>query len=233
MGENHVGDYGAKLLEIIRRNRLFDRIRITGWADSTQFRQYLAAADLAIQLRTSSHGETSRAVLDCLAAGLPVIVNAHGSVAELPADAVWMLDDEFSNADLITALETLRQNADRRDALGRKSQEVIATRHASEICAQHYVEAIEAFYVEARTGLPALLDAIAATPPRPDETGCRALAQAIARSLPTKRPARQLLLDVSATCRTELKTGIERVTRALVLAFLETRPWAFGLSRCI
>ena len=120
VGENHVGDYGAKLLEIIRRNRLFDRIRITGWADSTQFRQYLAAADLAIQLRTSSHGETSGAVLDCLAAGLPVIVNAHGSVAELPADAVWMLDDEFSNADLITALETLRQNADKRDALGRK-----------------------------------------------------------------------------------------------------------------
>ena len=86
-----------------------------------------------------------------------------------------MLDDEFSNADLITALETLHQNADKRDALGRKAREVIATRHAPEICARHYAEAIEAFYVKARTGLPALLDAIAATPPRPDETGCRAL----------------------------------------------------------
>ena len=78
--------------------------------------------------------------------------------------------------------------------------------------------------------MPALLDAIAATPPRPDETGCRALAQAIARSLPTKRPARQLLLDVSATCRTELKTGIERVTRALVLAFLESPPMGFRIE---
>lgn len=230
VGENHGGDYGAKLLEIIRGNRLFDRIRITGWADPRQFRQYLAAADLAIQLRTSSHGETSRAVLDCMAAGLPVIVNAHGSVAELPADAVSMLDDEFSNADLITALETLRQNADRRDAFGRRSQEVIATRHAAEVCAQHYAEAIEAFNVEARTGLPALLDAIAATPPRPDDTGCRALALAIARSLPTKRPARQLLLDVSATCRTELKTGIERVTRALVIGFLQSPPTGFRIE---
>ena len=60
VGENHVGDYGEKLLEIIRANRLFNRIRITGWTDLHHFRQYLAAADLAIQLRTSSRGETSR-----------------------------------------------------------------------------------------------------------------------------------------------------------------------------
>jgi glycosyltransferase involved in cell wall biosynthesis len=230
LGENHSGDYGALLLEIIRANRLSERIRITGWADPSQFRQDLAAANLAVQLRTGSRGETSRAVLDCLAAGVPLIVNAHGSIAELPADAVWMLDDEFSNADLIAALETLHENEEKCDALRRRGREVIATRHAPEICAQHYAEAIEAFYVEARTGLPALLDAIAATPPRPDETGCRALAQAIARSLPTKRPVRQLLLDVSATCRSELKTGIERVARALVVAFLERPPEGFRIE---
>ena len=169
-------------------------------------------------------------MLDCLNAGLPVIVNAHGSLAELPADAVWMLDDEFSNADLVTALEVLHQNADRRDALGRKAREVIATRHAPENCAQHYAEAIEAFYIDARTRMPALLDAIAATPPRPNKAGCRALAQAIARSLPSKRPARQLLLDVSATSRTKLKTGIERVARALTLAFLKAPPDGFRVE---
>jgi glycosyltransferase involved in cell wall biosynthesis len=229
VGEDR-GDYGTRLREIIRANRPSDRIRITGWADPTHFQQYLAAADLAIQLRTGSRGETSGAVLDCLAAGVPLVVNAHGSVAELPSDAVCMLDDEFSNADLIAALETLHQNADKRDALSRNARDLIATRHAPENCAKQYAEAIEAFYVAARTGLPALLDAIAATPPRPDETGCRALAQAIARSLPTKRPVRQLLLDVSATCRTELKTGIERVARALVLAFLENPPEGFRIE---
>ena len=120
-----------------------------------------------------------------------------------PRDAVWMLDDKFSNADLVTALEVLHQNPDQRDALSRRAREVIATRHAPETCARHYAEAIEAFYVDARTRLPALLDAIATTPPRPNKVECRALSQAIARSLPSKTPARQLLLDVSATIRTE------------------------------
>lgn len=230
VGENHGGDYGAKLLEIIRSNGLADRIRITGWTDSTHFRQYLAAADLAVQLRAGSRGETSGTVLDCLAAGVPLVVNAHGSVAELPADAVWMLEDEFSNADLIAALEALHQNADKRDALSRYAWDLIATRHAPETCARQYAEAIEAFYAATRTDLPALLDAIAVSPPRPDEAGCRALAQAIALSLPTKRPSRQLLLDVSATCRSELKTGIERVARALTVAFLEKPPEGFRIE---
>ena len=230
VGEDHGGDYGARLLEVILANRLSKRIRITGWADPVQFRQYLAAADLAIQLRTGSRGETSRTVLDCLAAGVPLIVNAHGSVDELPTDAVWTLDDEFSDVDLIAGLETLHQDADKRNAMSRSAREVIATHHAPENCARLYAEAIEAFYVEGRTGLPALLDAVAATPPRPDEVGCRALAKAIARSLPTKRPVRQLLLDVSATCRTKLRTGIERVTRALVLAFLENPPKGFRIE---
>jgi glycosyltransferase involved in cell wall biosynthesis len=230
VGENHGGDYGAELLEIIRWSGLSDRIRITGWTGLSRFRQYLAAADLAIQLRTGSRGETSGSVLDCLNAGVPIIVNAHGSLAELPPGAVWMLDDDFSSADLITALETLHRNRDRRDALSRKARELIATRHAPEICAQNYAEAIEGFYAAARTGLPALLDAIAATPPRPDEVGCRALARAIAQSVPTKQAARQLLLDVSETCRTDLKTGIERVARALIVAFLERPPGDFRIE---
>jgi glycosyltransferase involved in cell wall biosynthesis len=230
VGENDGGDYGARLLEIIRASGLSQRIRITGWTDSLVFRQHLAAADLAVQVRTNSRGETSRAVLDCWNAGLPVIVNAHGSLAELPADAVWMLDDKFSNADLVTALEVLHQNPGQRDALSGRAREVIATRHAPETCARHYAEAIEGFYVDARTRLPALLDAIATTPPRPNKVECRALSQAIARSLPSKTPARQLLLDFSATIRTELKTGIERTARALTLAFLERPPDGFRIE---
>ena len=226
----HGGDYGELLSEIILSSTVTGRIRITGWTGPVDFRKYLAATDLAIQLRAGSRGETSRTVLDCLAAGVPLVVNAHGSVAELPADVVWMLDDEFSNTDLSAALETLYKNADKRYALISRARELIATRHAPENCAKQYAEAIEVSYTAARTRLPALLDAIAAIPPRPDEAGCRALAQAIARSLPTRKPARQLLLDVSATCRTELKTGIERVARALTVALLERPPDGFRIE---
>jgi glycosyltransferase involved in cell wall biosynthesis len=230
VGENHPGDYGAELLDAISANGLEARVGITGWVDGARFREYLAAADVAIQLRTGSRGETSGALLDCLNAGVPVIANAHGSVAEFPADAVWMLDDDFSDADLITALETLHQDAGRRDDLRRRARGLVATHHAPEICSRLCAEAIEAFHAEGGTGLSALLDAAAAISPPPGETECRILSRAIARSLPTKRPGRQLLLDVSATCRAELKTGIERVARGLTLAFLDKPPERFRVE---
>jgi glycosyltransferase involved in cell wall biosynthesis len=230
VGENHPGDYGAEILEVIGANKLEARVGVTGWVEASRFDEHLAAADVAVQLRTSSRGETSGALLDCLNAGVPVIANAHGSVAELPADAVWMLDDDFSDADLIAALETLHQDAGRRDDLRRRGRELVASRHAPEICARLYAEAIEAFHAEAETGLSAMLDAAAAVSPPPGETDCRILSRAIARSLPTKCSSRQLLLDISASCHTELKTGIERVTRGLTLAFLDKPPERFRVE---
>lgn len=128
VGENHGGEYGAELLDVINTSKLSERIRITGWMDQLYFRRYLAAADMAVQLRSISRGETSAAVFDCLNAGLPVIVNAHGSMAELLADAVCMLADEFSDAELITALETLRRDPGKRNILSAKAHELIVTR---------------------------------------------------------------------------------------------------------
>ena len=72
------------------------RIRITGFASPDLYRKYLHAADAAVQLRTLSRGETSGTVLDCMAHRLPTIVNAHGSLAELPLDSVLLLPDEFA-----------------------------------------------------------------------------------------------------------------------------------------
>ena len=54
----------------------------------------MQAADLAVQLRALSRGETSAAVFDCLAYGVPTIVNANGSMVELPEGSVLMLPDD-------------------------------------------------------------------------------------------------------------------------------------------
>ena len=97
VGENHDGDYGAGLVTTIRRSGLGKRIRITGWADTDIFRQYLAAADIGVQLRTLSRGEMSGAVLDCMNYGLPTIVNANGNMVDLLEEGVWKLPDEFND----------------------------------------------------------------------------------------------------------------------------------------
>ncbi|MGZ4954213.1 MAG: glycosyltransferase [Methylobacter sp.] len=225
VGENHGGDYGKQLLKTISVSGLDKRIRITGYADVQVFRNYLSAADMAVQLRTLSRGETSAAVLDCMNYSLPVIVNANGSMADLTGDAVWMLPDAFEESQLIEALETLWQDSERRAVIGKRAQEVILTRHAPSACAELYAEAIEQFHVDARVSSQALTKAIAEIESHnPTDAECRKLAETIAQSLPLKQPKKQLLLDISATYCTDLKTGIERVARALILAMLESAP---------
>ena len=225
VGENHAGGYGAELVRVIGGTPAKNRIRITGFTPAATFHRYLAAADVAVQLRKHSRGETSAAALDCMNYGLSLVVNANGALAEFDRDAVWMLPDDFDDTALTHALETLWRDPERRRALGARARELIAERHSPKVCAQRYADAIERFYEGSRASLPALLEAIGRQPHfNPDEAQLCQLSGAIATSLPLVRPARRLLLDVTATCRNDLKTGIERVVRALLLALLEAPP---------
>ena len=52
-----------------------NRIEITGAVDDTQWGHWLDRATVAVQLRDTSSGETSAAVLECLARGVPVVTN--------------------------------------------------------------------------------------------------------------------------------------------------------------
>lgn len=231
VGENHGGEYGRQLLEAIRSSGLTERIRITGWADHILFRNYLAAADLAIQLRTQSRGETSAAMLDCLNHATPTIVNANGSFAELPLDTVWMLPEEFSDMQLIEALETLWQDEARRNTMGKRARQMMLTHHAPATCAEQYADAIEYFHTQAQTGLHVLLRAVAATGHTDlGVSDMASLAQAIAQSFPAKRSQRQLLIDISGTSQSDLKTGIERVAHGLIVALLNSPPVGYRIE---
>lgn len=231
VGENHKGDYGRSLVKMIDKSGARDRIRITGWASDDEFHRYLAAADVAVQLRSLSRGETSAAVLDCMNHALPTIVNANGSLADLPPDTVWMLNDEFEDVDLVMALETLWRDEGKRRALANRARELILTRHSPETCAQQYAQAIEGFYHVAETDRHHLVRAIAAQDnPPADENAWQELASCIAQNQPDRRPARKLFVDVTATSRTDLKTGIERVARALLLELINTPPVGYRIE---
>ena len=225
VGEKHDGDYGKKLEDIIQKNSLRNSIILTGWVDAETFRLYLASADIAVQLRTNSRGETSAAILDCMNFGLPTIVNANGSIAELPRDSVWMLPDDFNDSELIEALETLWQDTNKRQALGERARMVVMEQHSPRICAEKYAQAIESFYAGIHTGTKALINKLAELDNLPaDEASIMALASCISQNMPSRRPAHQLLVDISGLVQTDLKTGIERVTRSILEDLLLDPP---------
>ncbi|WP_146140188.1 glycosyltransferase family 4 protein, partial [Alsobacter soli] len=123
-------DYAQELQRQIEALGLGERVRLTGWVEPDTYNSYLRRADLAVQLRAHSRGESSGAALDCLNHGAPVLVNAHGSMGELPADAVWRLPDAFTDAQLAGALERLRADAGLRARLAEAGRRRIRAEHA-------------------------------------------------------------------------------------------------------
>jgi len=231
VGENHGGDYGISIQQIIRESSSESSVHITGFADPETFKNYLAAADLAVQLRTNSRGETSAAVLDCMNHGLPVIVNANGSMGELDPKAVWMLPDEFGDGELIGALEILWRDPRKRHTLGSHARQIIQDIHSPKECARLYAEAIEFFYRQNKKAIKPLVRNLvkqgAATFSHSEQL---CLATDIAKTLPLQSAAKRLFLDVTATSRHDLKTGIERVARALIVALLNSPPDGYRIE---
>lgn len=230
VGENHGGGYGQKLLTRIRNSKASKRIRITGWADADTFRHFLAAADVAVQLRTLSRGETSAAVLDCMNYGLATIVNANGSMAELPDEAVRKLPDEFSDEQLIEALESLRQEGDKRRLLGRNAQDRIRREHNPRRCGDEYAAAIERFYAAAGFGWNALSSSIAAITSSADNAELISLADFMGQSIAPRVVSRQLLVDVSELVQRDAKSGIQRVVRSILYELLMNPPASFRVE---
>ncbi len=231
VGEEQAAEYGTQIKDTIQASGLRRRIHVSGWTDPDRYRQYLGAADLAVQLRANSRGETSAAVLDCMNYGLPTIVNAHGALAELPPNAVWMLADDFDDAALTQAIDTLWRDDHRRHTMGQLGRECINTLHAPDVCADQTRQAIERNHAAASLQAQAVANALpSVTGAAPTEAQFIHMAQTLARQLPRTNASRQLLIDVSATCKNDLKTGIQRVVRALVWTLIKAPPEGFRVE---
>jgi hypothetical protein len=162
-------------------------IRLTGGLARAAYEDWLAAADIAVQLRGRHQGETSGAVIDTLAAGLACIVNAKGSMAELPAAAALRLAEDFTDAALTQAIASLATAPARRRALGEAGQRFVAEQLSPAMIAQHYRAVIEAAHAAA-PALAVLAEA-ARLPPLPQHQAM-ALGQALAQSFAVPQQGR-------------------------------------------
>jgi len=199
VGENDKGEYGARLQAAILASEYGSRIKITGFADMELFRTYLTAADAAVQLRGLSRGETSGTVLDCMAYGLPCVINDNGSMQELPSHALIKLPDHFLDADLQEQLVALRNDPALRAATGIAAVKHIQDYHAPDKVGARYFEAIENFFDTEPAGkLHRSLRKIAEIDVglSPDESDLTATAQCLSANS-RSYAVRQILLDVS------------------------------------
>ncbi len=225
-GENEPQDYGAEMCRIIAESGKADRIRITGFASTAQYQAYLGCADIAVQLRTLSRGETSASILDCLGNGIATIINANGAAAEISDELLLKLPDDFAQDALSAALTLLWQNPEQRASMAMRAAEHVRTLHHPALVGDRYYTAIEstvsngpdAAYRQLIRNLAAIT-----TPPPPSVQDLADTASAIAANLDA-RPERQLLIDISAVVQVDLRTGIQRVVRSIVNVLINNPP---------
>ena len=236
VGANDAGEYGAQLQAEIAAAKMGKRIRITGFVSHAEYVEWLLAADCAVQLRSNSRGETSAAVLDCLLYGVPSIINAHGSSAELPKDVVLQLEDACSQAQLSEAFEQLWQTPALREQLQHAGEAYIAREHAPAQVGAQYQQALQHFAQHGKhRAYQQLLKDLAQCAAQQDEAqpvseaAWIALAAALANNQLPSAP-RQVFVDISAMVQTDLKTGIQRVVRSILQALLAAPPAGFRIE---
>jgi glycosyltransferase involved in cell wall biosynthesis len=233
VGENDPGGYGDTLSRAIARSGCAQRITITGFASPELYQDYLAAADCAVQLRGKSRGETSAAIMDCLAHGVPAIVNANGSAAELPDAVLLKIPDEFSLDQLRDALARLYREPGVARAYADQARAYLAARHHPHQAGLRYRDAIEHFCATgAAAGRRRLARSLGrlASPVAPAPADWLACARSIAANQAPPFGPRQLLVDVSELVQRDAKSGIQRVVRNVLGALLREPPQGYRVE---
>jgi glycosyltransferase involved in cell wall biosynthesis len=110
-----------------------------GRTDLEPFLRYMAATDVAVNLRYPSAGETSGTLIRLLGLGKPVIVSNTGSFAEIPDDACAKVDLDESEEELLVAyLRRLALDEPLRRRMGENARRHMRTHHTLEGAAEGY-----------------------------------------------------------------------------------------------
>jgi glycosyltransferase involved in cell wall biosynthesis len=135
------------LLALIGRLGLNEAVTITGYVPRDAFDRYVAAADLCLNLRYPTAGETSASLLRLLGAARPTLVSAVGAFAELPADVCAPVDVDGSEAALILAYARMFEQQPAVAAqLGRNARSFVARAHTLDGAAQGYLRFLSDLY---------------------------------------------------------------------------------------
>jgi hypothetical protein len=131
----------------IGRAGLEDSVSVTGYVERRAFEDYVAAADICLNLRHPTAGETSASLLRLLGAGKPTLVTASGSFAELPPGVAAQVDLDASEGDLIVAYcRLLAARPELAATLGRDARTYVAREHSLHGAAASYMRFLSSRY---------------------------------------------------------------------------------------
>lgn len=137
---------GVQLAEIFTADELGGgRVSHRGYVPNEEYRDWMAAADVAVNLRYPTAGETSASLLRLLGDGKCTLVSAYRQFLEIPAEAVVRVPlgaDEEST--LARELIALSRDPERRRRIGAAARAFVAAEHSMQAAADGFRAALEA-----------------------------------------------------------------------------------------
>jgi glycosyltransferase involved in cell wall biosynthesis len=116
-------------------------VTVVGRTELDRFLLYMLAADLTINLRYPSAGETSGTLIRLLGMGKPVIVSHTGAFSEIPDDCCAKIDLDETEEELLAAvLLRLAQDEPLRRRMGDNARRHLAAHHTLEGSALAYAD---------------------------------------------------------------------------------------------
>lgn len=113
-----------------RRAGVAERVHVTGFVPYAELEAAIAAADLCLNLRYPTAGETSASLLRVMAAGRPAVVSDYAQFAELPAAAALRVPlGEGEGEALAAAVAELLANPERLGSMAEAAREHVRREH--------------------------------------------------------------------------------------------------------
>jgi hypothetical protein len=102
-------DPAGDIHALARRFHIEPHVFVTGsYLPEERYRDYLIAADAAVQLRTYGFGSVSGTLMDCATVGLPAVANESLAAAiDVPASYIMTVPDDLNSSAVASALFAL------------------------------------------------------------------------------------------------------------------------------
>jgi glycosyltransferase involved in cell wall biosynthesis len=134
---------GTDIGRAIADHGIGDRITVYHDVSDDDFRAWLVAADIAVDLRFPHRGEVSGSLAMAMVAGVPTIVSGTGTYLDIPEGlVVRVAPGPADAAELAERIRELRDDPERRVRIGEAARAHMAAIRDSDATARGYEEAI-------------------------------------------------------------------------------------------
>lgn len=123
---------------------LEENVKVLGYVDFEQLHLFMQAADISINLRYPSAGETSAALYRSMGVGNCCMVFDYSSYSDLPDDTVIKVKlDTYSTLEMEKVLRFYIQNPSEVDQLKINARQYVLNNHSVDITASEYLRALK------------------------------------------------------------------------------------------